>query len=663
MRMRLFSLLIMIVLPLIFNAQALIDGVKYRLEGKNYLTEYSNQKVTYYTLDSLPIFDVSFENVSELDENGYAWAESAGELLLIHVPNKKRITIPRALYFLVDKKLRSHRSKLTEKIYFPLKEGFFLDENGDLFSSNVFESNVNTKKGLQNEFQAFMSDIEVESLEENERKRIESIQKHLKIKGNWIVEPGFYSEIQQLDSDDLIESLFKVKKNGKWGVLCLTGELILPCQYSKLELIQLETTHELLNYFLVKQKKFGVLSTSGANLIPCMYDAIETEDYSYHSNGHMYGFTVELKNKFGYFLTDGTQLIPCKYKAVDFYFLDDYYPKQTVLTEVDKAKLSCDFYPFSYYGIGVNKDKTMDFYSPHGNFLNQIEVDEFYEASELGYITFEKNGKMGLIGKSACLKIPATKFYITLLNQSNELLIFSDEELENGEFKTELLDENLKPYFDKEVQISTLFRDQLVVFENGKFGLVDLRESSRSKLIWSIEPEYDLITPISSNFWKTKKNKLFGVVNDRNNPVLPIEFESIYTLNNGDFCTLKNGKYTLFNSTGKKLLERSFDSISFTIPRYDQLLPIYVVYEHNKWRFFDPLENGYVNNFEADVIEKFSSNSFKVVINGLQGIINDKIVDLIPIKYTEIDFKKGKFICSLPNGKKEKYDIYYQPIK
>lgn len=357
-------------------------------------------------------------------------------------------------------------------------------------------------------------------------------------------------------------------------------------------------------------------------------------------------------------------MVPCKYEVVDAFFANNTYSFVESIPKVDKTELNCDFYPFTFYGIGRNIDKTMDFYSPQGDYLNTLEVDDFYEFSNFGYIIFENNRKVGLIGKSACLKIPATKESISFIPRNDGLLIYCEEELGNGDYKKEFLDEDLKPYFDTKFDISYVFRDQLIVYENGSFGLADLNKSSRTELSWIISPEFEAMEPISRKEWKVKKNGKTGVIELDRNVILPIKFESVYISGDHEYLVYENGKYSFYNLKGTKISEQAFDSIGSFFRQYGYTPSIYTVLLNDKWSIFELNTKTVLKEFQFDKIVEFGNSriGYTVTNNGLQGLISVDLKESIPIIYKSIsrDYKKDEYICTLPSGKKHKYDLQFK---
>ena len=108
-----------------------------------------------------------------------------------------------------------------------------------------------------------------------------------------IVMPFVYERISRAN---LTEKLFLVKKNGKWGVVDLSGKIIMPFVYDDISY----ATNDL---FLVKKNgKWGVISKSGKEILPYNYDDIS---YDYDDKSHLALFYICKDEKWGVATIDG----------------------------------------------------------------------------------------------------------------------------------------------------------------------------------------------------------------------------------------------------------------------------------------------------------------------------------------------------------------------
>lgn len=269
------------------QSQNASEEIKYPIEGNKFLYENLDGKINYFTLDSLPIFNQSFDRLSSFDVNGYAWANAGSEMFIINVIKKELIHFPNELRFLIhdEPETVSFVSEISNKVYFPLEGGLYFDQKGGLIAAGGSVISLNKRKTIQNQFQQYLSYTYADDLNEQGIEEIRIISKYLKVKGEWVFEPGLYSDIEFINDFNNVESYFLVEQNGKCGVVCSTGDLVVPCNYSKIEMISKDFENEYQYFFLVENEKKGIISGDGSILTPCIYDDILYEDLSDYSDG------------------------------------------------------------------------------------------------------------------------------------------------------------------------------------------------------------------------------------------------------------------------------------------------------------------------------------------------------------------------------------------
>lgn len=89
-----------------------------------------------------------------------------------------------------------------------------------------------------------------------------------------------------------------------------------------------------------------------------------------------------------------------------------------------------------------------------------------------------------------------------------------------------------------------------------------------------IEPIYDSIKIVEKNdeMYLIEKDKKFGIIKSGNNVIVPVQYDDIglkntintdkqYFINNKFIPVLKNGKYGIFDITGKKILDTLYDGL------------------------------------------------------------------------------------------------------
>lgn len=105
-----------------------------------------------------------------------------------------------------------------------------------------------------------------------------------------------YNDVQYYEDINRV----MVKKSGKWGMVSIEGEIIIPIQYSKIHVMNP-------NQFMVeKNGRWGVVNGEGTELIPALYD-----EFDYRPKQNF--FFVKKAGKWGIVSTKKGIILPPKY--------------------------------------------------------------------------------------------------------------------------------------------------------------------------------------------------------------------------------------------------------------------------------------------------------------------------------------------------------------
>ena len=142
---------------------------------------------------------------------------------------------------------------------------------------------------------------------------------------------------------DIVNETGLVNCNDKWGMVGNKGQVLIPCQYDKIEFLE-NTDNQIVRIYR-EQPKFGLIDTLGQLTVNVVYE--EIGDFS---NGRL---AVKRNNLWGFVDRNGHEVIPCRFKAIhDF-------------SESYAAVLLGDKWGF----IDKNGDTLIDFkYTKVGNF-------------------------------------------------------------------------------------------------------------------------------------------------------------------------------------------------------------------------------------------------------------------------------------------------------
>ena len=184
-------------------------------------------------------------------------------------------------------------------------------------------------------------------------------------------------------------SVVKVRKNHKFGLVDHNGKVLIPVEYE-----DIESGVSLNLYWLWAKKdgKYGYLDENGAVVIPFIYDGAKT------FSGLM--AAVKKGDKWGYIDTEGTVIIPFAYDELDDFFTDDY--------------------------CAAKKNGKWGYIDKNNKVIIPFIYDEV-EDSDLKYIRVVKDGKEGIIDFNRKTVIPIDFYVINLLGD-DAMRIFPTKE-------------------------------------------------------------------------------------------------------------------------------------------------------------------------------------------------------------------------------------------
>jgi hypothetical protein len=156
--------------------------------------------------------------------------------------------------------------------------------------------------------------------------------------------------------------------------------------------------------------------------------------------------------------------------------------------------------------------------------------------------------------------------------------------------------------------------------------------------------EYEFIQQIGAEIYKVKQNGLLGIVNDKNEEIIPIFYDTIEMRFDGAFVLVsKEGKKGIYYKN-EILLPVEYEEIHRRYIGKDnkRFSAIFIVKKGNLYGVLDSkaAEIIPINYEEADL---FYSKYFKLKKNGLYGVANSHGEILCPLIYQEINFELPLF--------------------
>lgn len=288
------------------------------------------------------------------------------------------------------------------------------------------------------------------------------------------------------------KSIFKFKKDGKFGLINSQGKIIVKNEYEDIENLQLCE-----GIFLIKKdNKYGIINGNGAFIIKPKYDNILSDGYYTKENGYTKsGYIVVNKTnegyRYGYITNKGKVLLEDNYNSISRITLNSNN-EDIYLIVSQKGQ----------YGIFKNKKSIINM---------EYQSIDFDEESELFIV--EKNKKYGVFsleGKNI-IEVENTKI------ERKGIYLYVNQVLENK-------------VYDYEGNIINI---------------------SFNKAIYNSENENYRISTLENN-----GSIFYGIVDKNGNTLVSEKYEYIeYAFGTYFIAKNEVGKYGIISSNGKEILE------------------------------------------------------------------------------------------------------------
>ena len=357
-----------------------------------------------------------------------------------------------------------------------------------------------------------------------------------------------YDKIEAIENYDKSQNLWyekdilKVQKDGKWGLIDLTGkELQAPIYDNIWALKGIENS-----LIVEKDGKYGLLNDKGSLIIETNYANILSfgDDYK---NGYI---VINSENKYGIIGISGEKILENQYEKIENIYGEKYF----VITENGKEQL-------------IDKE---------GNKKISEGFDEIKQIANSGII-FTKNGKFGLMDYDGNVKIEPNYDSLKEINtdvfmakNGEKCGIIDQDNNTKIEFKYKQIDYNKKAAVyiaDDENYMSTLFNSNLeekvigILSElNIEEGYMKIKQDENYKY-YNFKFEEKNIQEIlpKNNIYLSKKDGKYGFIDKKENTVVDYIYDDATELNKYGYAAIKkDGLWGAINSEGKVIIEPTY---------------------------------------------------------------------------------------------------------
>ena len=355
--------------------------------------------------------------------------------------------------------------------------------------------------------------------------------------------------IQNQDKDGNLwyeQNVLKVQKDGKIGLIDLTGNEIIPIEYDEISAIP-----EIENSFKVKKdSKYGIVDGDGKTVVQAQYADIDVLGKDNKS-----GFIVKNDSgKYGIVDYSNTQILEAKYDSIEKVYGNDMYVvtvsgKQKVVNKAGEDVLTTGF--DSIKQILANQENAVIFMKANKcgvmNTNGEVLIDAQYDSlkeTKVGMFIASKDGKHGIINSSKEEKLP---FEYTSITFSEKADLYVAEDIN---FNAKILNSNL------DEKASGILSEL-----NESKGYLKLRVDDGYKYYnFKFEEKQESEIFTSRTLFLSKKDGKYGFVDKAGKVVVDYIYDDAMEQNDyGYVAVKKDGKWGSIDGKGNVVQEPTYN--------------------------------------------------------------------------------------------------------
>ena len=361
-----------------------------------------------------------------------------------------------------------------------------------------------------------------------------------------------YEQIEAISNMDENQNLsydgkaLRVQNGGKYGLINMDGNEILPCEYDQITALQgVENT-----LLVSKDGNYGIVDDEGKTLLPASYAEIQAL-----GDETSQGFIVKnAEGKYGIVDISNGQVLELKYDEISKIHQGDYY----VVTESGRQKvvridgtedLNGNYDEITAIlknpedGVIYKDGDKFGVMSLSGEVTIDANYDDLQEA-KTGTFIARTGEDFGIIDLNGDTKVEFKYRGITY-NEKADLYVTEDENYNN-----EVLDSNY------EVKLTGMVTDL-----DDEKGYIEIRQDDEYKYYnfrFEEENEADIFT--SNTLFLSKKDGKYGFVDKEGNVVVDYIYDDATNQNTFGYAGIKkDGKWGVVDRNGNVVQEPTYD--------------------------------------------------------------------------------------------------------
>ncbi len=303
-----------------------------------------------------------------------------------------------------------------------------------------------------------------------------------------------YDNVELIEYDDskFEENILKYEKNGKYGLLSITGSTITDAKYEEIANFANKQGEVLTK----ENGEYGIVNEKGNTKIKNKYDSIEsdgyyTEENGYKKSGYIVCTTTSDGYRYGYYDSEGVQV------------LDEEYNQITRLTQI-KNDIYLIVAKNGQYGVFINNSKIINTQYQSINYNQDLQM-----------FIVEKTGQFGAINLKGVEVLPTEYSELTI----NGIYMYGIKGEEQKVF--DINGNTVDVPFDTYI-ISTSSTKYFLKNENGKYSILNSNFEELTK------QNYNFLEYAYENYFiATNEQNKVGVIDLEENIVVDFNYDLI----------------------------------------------------------------------------------------------------------------------------------------
>lgn len=409
--------------------------------------------------------------------------------------------------------------------------------------------------------------------------------------GNFVI-PAEYDKVS-----DFFQGYARVQKNNLWGIIDKQGKIIVPIEYEFID--ELKNGH----YRVKKNKLWGFLDSLFTLVVPCQY-------YNAYPFQHGTAKVEQQDKKISFITSKGTLIIPFTNKSDIGDFSEGLCPKKE-----EKTSLWGYINLAAQWQIAPNYLKAGTFI--HGLAIVQDKDKTLIIINLQGKAIIQHLEEVIHIDKERCkVKRKGHTFYI---NHQGKMLNLWGFVNTKGEMYIQPQFIHAEPFYEGYAAVLDTHFIWHYIDKQGKIHIGGFEDAESVK----------------EGTMAVKKQGKWGIINLKNEILIPFEYDDILGYNEGIALVCKNKLWGAINKNGKMVIPIQYEQIK---PCSEGKIAIR---ENKKWGYVD-IQGRWIISPKYDVAGRFSEGLAPVCINYLWGYIDTKGEEVIPLRFEgALGFSEG----------------------